>query len=292
MRLLIEVELFKLRKRMMTWIVALLLVALVILMYSVLWSVSARVSAFGEHQQFTGEDLRRALFLQTSVPFSLQIVAFFGSILAMILASGAAGSEYAWGTVRLVATASSGRARTMAAKLIVVFTLIAAGTLLAVTVGLAYSSIITTTNGGSDFSFVDGAFIRDQAAALGRTLFVMTPYVTMAFAAAVVGRSTLAGVGTGVGFAFMEPIVSNLMRLGTGFWKHVPNYLINANIQVLLSQNKLPDVANFGPSQRELAERGANSAGGAALILLLYILVFVALALIVYRRRDITAGTG
>lgn len=287
---LLAVEFFKLRKRMMTWILALLLVGLVILMYSVLWSVSGRVTAFGENKQFTGEELRRALFLQTSVPFSLQVVGSFGTILAMVLAAGAAGSEYGWGTVRLMATAASGRVRLIAAKLLVVSGLIAAGALLAVAVGLAYSTIITVTNGGASVDFVTPGFVKDQAASYGRTLFVMAPYVALAFAVAVIGRSTLAGVGSGIGFAFVEPIVGGLMRLGGNPWRNLPNYLLNANAQVIMVQNKLPDVVRFGPSRRELAGEHVNSAPVAAIILAIYVVVLVALAFYVYRRRDITAG--
>ena len=91
---LIAAEWFKLRKRMMTWVVGIILVALVILLYSVLWSISGRVTTFGEHNEFTAEDLRRALFLQGAVPFALEIAGSFGTILAIILAAGAVGSEY------------------------------------------------------------------------------------------------------------------------------------------------------------------------------------------------------
>ena len=286
---LLAVEFFKLRKRMMTWILAILMVGLVILLYSILWSVSGHVTTFGENAQFTGEDLRRALFLQTSVPFSLQVVASFGTIFAMILAAGAVGSEYSWGTVRLMATAASGRVRLMAAKLLVVGGLVAASALLAVAVGLIYSSIITVTNGGSDFSFVTPGFVRDQAESFGRTLFVMTPYVTLAFAIAAIGRSTLAGVGAGIGIAFIEPIVNGLMRMASNPWKEIPNYMINANADVVLLQNKVPEVIRFGSSDQAIADYHFNGTTEAMVILAAYSVVFVALAFFVYRRRDITA---
>ena len=286
---LLAVEFFKLRKRMMTWLLAILMVGLVILLYSILWSVSGHVTTLGENAQFTGEDLRRALFLQTSVPFSLQVVASFGTIFAMILAAGAVGSEYSWGTVRLMATAASGRVRLMAAKLLVVGGLVAASALLAVAVGLIYSSIITVTNGGSDFSFVTPGFVRDQAESYGRTLFVMAPYVTLAFAIAAIGRSTLAGVGAGIGIAFVEPLIGELMRLAGNPWKEVPNYLINANSDVVLLQNKVPEVIRFGPSDQAIADYHFNGTTEAMVILAAYSVVFVALAFFVYRRRDITA---
>jgi ABC-2 type transport system permease protein len=286
---LMAVEFFKLRKRMMTWILAILMVGLVVLLYSIFWSVSGHVTTFGEQNEFTGEDLRRALFLQTSVPFSLQMVASFGTIFAMILAAGAVGSEYSWGTVRLMATAASGRVRLIAAKLLVVCGLVAAGALLAVVVGLIYSSIITVTNGGSDFTFVTPSFIGDQAESFGRTLFVMAPYITLAFAMAAIGRSTLAGVGAGIGIAFVEPLIGGLMRLAGNPWKEIPNYLLNANSNVVLLQNKVPDVIRFGPTPEDLARNHVNGFPVAMLILALYSVAFIALAFFVYRRRDITA---
>lgn len=291
---LIAVEFFKLRKRMMTWVVAFLLAALIVLLYSIVWSISGRAGSFledGRRVQY--EDLRRGLYLEAGVPFALQIVTQFGTLLAIILAAGAAGSEYAWGTVRLMATASSGRLRLISARLIVVAALVAMGTLLAAVVALIYSTVVTATNGGVDFSFVTASFVSDQVLAYARTLFVVAPYVAIAFAGAIIGRSTLAGVGAGIGMAFLEPLVSGLMRLGGEPWKSMPNYLINANREVIILQNKLPaGLPTFGPSARDLRERGVNSPGEAAIILSVYIVAFVALAFVVYRRRDITAGSG
>ena len=221
---LIAAEFFKLRKRMMTWVLAAILVGLVVLIYSALWSASVRVESFGERSPITGlrhsfRELRQALFLPGAIPYGLQIVGGFGSILAMILAAGAVGSEYAWGTVRLMATASSGRMRMMAAKLIVIFGLVAVGALLAVLAALIYSYIIAVHYGEASASFLTATFVRDQLASYGRTLLVISPYVAFAFALAVVGRSTLAGVGSGLGLAFVEPFVvvgrdNELVRIG------------------------------------------------------------------------------
>ena len=54
MERLLDAEWFKLRKRMMTWVLALILVGLVVLLYSILWSTSSRVARFGEENRFTG----------------------------------------------------------------------------------------------------------------------------------------------------------------------------------------------------------------------------------------------
>jgi ABC-2 type transport system permease protein len=287
---LVAVEFFKLRKRMMTWVLAGLLVGLVVLMYTILWSVSGQIGQFGPDDRFTGDDLRRALFLEASVPFSLQVVGTLGAVLAVILAAGAVGSEYAWGTVRIMATASSGRLRLIAAKLIVVWALIVAGAILGILVGVAYSSVITYVNGGTDFGFIDASWFWDQVQTFGRTLFVMSPYVMLAFAAATVGRSTLAGAGVGIGFAFVEQIITGLMRLGGEPWRSMPNYLIDANVDSVRLLNPVPQAARFGPPEEQIAAQGLHSPEVAALILAAYTLAFVVVAFAVYRWRDITAS--
>jgi ABC-type transport system involved in multi-copper enzyme maturation permease subunit len=289
MKQLVEVEFFKLRKRMMAWVVALLMVAFVVLLYSVLWSTSVRVAHFGETNQFTGLDLRQGLYLPAAIPYALQIVASFGATLAMILAAGAIGSEYAWGTVRLMATASSGRLRLISAKLLVVFGFTAAGTLLAVAAALAYSAIITFYYGNASASFLTASFARDQLAAYGRTLFVLAPYVTLAFGMAVVGRSTLAGVGTGMGVAFLEPLIGALMRTAGSPWKDIPDYLLNANARIILLQNKVPEVLpRFGGGRGEITV--AHSPVVAGLIVMGYTLAFISVSFYLFRTRDISSS--
>jgi ABC-type transport system involved in multi-copper enzyme maturation permease subunit len=266
MRPLIHVEFFKLRKRMMSWVLALILTGLVVLLYTVLWSTSVRVARFGENNQFTGF-----------------------ATLAMILAAGAVGSEYAWGTVRLMATAASGRLRMISAKLLVVFALVAAGTLVAVAVALIYSLIITVYYGNATASFLTMGYARDQLESYGRTLFVLAPYVTLAFGVAIIGRSTLAGVGTGMGVAFLEPLIGALMRTAGSPWKDIPDYLLNANTRIILLQNKLPEVLpRFGGGRGEVTV--AHSPMVAGLIVMTYTLVFIAVPFYLFRTRDIGAS--
>lgn len=282
---LMATEFFKLRKRMMTWVVALILMGLVVLLYSVLWSASSRVQNFGEGHRFTGIDLRQALFLPGAVPYALQVVGTFGAILAIILAAGSIGSEYAWGTVRLMATVSSGRMKLILAKLVVVFGLTAVGTLLAIAVALAYSFIIALYYGGASGSFLTATFVGDQFAAYGRTLLVLTPYMTLAFAVAVLGRSTLAGVGTGMGVAFAEPLINGLLGAAGSPWSNIPHYLLNTNRQIVLLQNKVPPVLpRLGAGAGGVPVHSALVAG---LILAAYAVAFIAVALVLYRRRDI-----
>jgi hypothetical protein len=80
------------------------------------------------------------------------------------------------------------------------------------------------------------------------------------------------------------------MRLADSPWSDIPDWLIGSNVEVVLLENDLPEVARFGPPEEELASDGANTLGRASIILAAYSLAFTALAFLTYRRRDITAG--
>ena len=174
--------------------------------------------------------------------------------------------------------------RLIAAKLIVVFGLTAAGTLLAVAAALTYSLVIALYYGDASASFLTTSFVRDELGAYGRTLLVLTPYVTLAFSVAVIGRSTLAGVGTGMGVAFAEPLVDGLLRAAGSPWQRVPDYLLNANRQIILLQNHVPAVL---PRLGGGENAAAHSPMEAGMILAAYAVLFVVIALVLYRRRDI-----
>jgi ABC-type transport system involved in multi-copper enzyme maturation permease subunit len=288
---LIDAEFFKMRKRLMTWVCALVLVGLIMLLYWVLWDASGEATKRLGNSRFLQQDLRRVLYLQYSVPFSLQVVGFFGAVLAVVFAAGSAGGEYGWGTVRLIATSAPGRVKLMTAKMFVVTVMTCLGAALAVAVGLAMSGFITWTSGGANWDFVTNDFLWNQFEAYIRTVYVLMPYVFMAFCISVIGRSTLAGVGAGLGVATVGRLIAELMQQGGEPWRSLPDYFIHRNADILMAQNVVPrPLPQFGPSLNNLARNEAFSPETAALILGIYIFVFIAATLIVFSRRDIAAG--
>ena len=56
---LIDAEFFKMRKRLMTWVCALVLVGLILLLYWVLWDASGEATKRLGNSRFFQQDLRR-----------------------------------------------------------------------------------------------------------------------------------------------------------------------------------------------------------------------------------------
>jgi len=57
---------------------------------------------------------------------------------------------------------------------------------------------------------------------------------------AIVGRSAMPGIATGIGVFFLEDIVTALMRAAGGWIANVPDYLLNTNTNAITALNDLP----------------------------------------------------
>jgi ABC-2 type transport system permease protein len=150
-------------------------------------------------------------------------------------------------------------------------------------------SIITTAIGGSsfDFSFATGGYIWDQFVQFWRTYFIILPFTLLGFLFALVGRSAMPGIAVGIGVAFLESIITALMRLAGGWVANIPDYLFTANVNAINALNQLPtgfgSGQGFGGSSTNLP-----SAEHAFIVLAVYIVIFTVVPFYIIRRRDVT----
>ncbi len=292
MNRLLGAELFKLRKRLMTQVLGVLLVAIIVLLYLVLWAVTGTLADSVTLEPEVSEDLqtlRRALFVRQAIPFGLMLVRAFGTLFAIVLVAGAVGSEYSWGTLRPMLACAESRLKFLGAKLAAVGLLIGLGILAGLAASLATSSLIAALSGGADLSFLDGHYVGRSLLSVGRTVLTILPYVLIAAFASILGRSTLAGIAAGLGTLFLEGIASGLMRLAGGWVGHVPDYLLDRNADSLMAANGLLEElrGTFGHADTTMLD--FQPQWEAALILGAYSVVALVAALILFRRRDVTA---
>jgi ABC-2 type transport system permease protein len=278
---LIEAELFKLRKRSMTWILLAVMVAVVVVIYLILLAISNVALPNGRR---AGE-IVSLLGLPGAIPFAFRLLASFGSALGVVLFASGIGNEYNWRTIRTVLISSESRAKILIAKLIAMGLCVVAGLLIGVAVGFGMS-LLTTALGGYrfDFSFFTAGYAWDQFLQLCRTLYIMLPYELLAFLFAIVGKSAMPGIAVGIGAFFLEGIISALMYAAGGWIAQIPAYLINANFNAFNGLNRLPTQLGgaFGGS---LATPGIEHA---AIVLGAYIAVFLAAAFLTFQKRDVT----
>ena len=277
---MIKVELTKLRKRKMTWILLVVMVAFYCLSYFGFYAVVQNPPA--------RMDAEAVAAFQSNLTFPKAANMIFstaqgiGSLLLIILVASAVGNEYGWGTVRQVLTRKGVRYQYVLAKMAAYIIYAIIGVLIAVIIGFLFSMVTTTLIDGSiDWSFVTATFIGDMFRNYGWTLYAVLPYILLAGTFAVLGRSAMVGIGASLGYYFIEQIAVQIFGGAGGNWAKIPNYLIGPNSEALLPQIQLA-----GPFASSV---DAPSTLWAAIAVLIYSAALLGISLWLFKKRDITA---
>jgi ABC-2 type transport system permease protein len=160
-----------------------------------------------------------------------------GGICAIILAAGALGSEYSWGTLRTMLARQPNRGRFLAAKVITLQLVLLAGILICLVFGAGLALVFGSLLGNlGALQAFDLALVPLGAL---RALYVMLPYVMFTIAGCVIGRSVLAGMAAGFIFLVLDVglgALSFLANLG-GVPAVLVNLVLQPNINTLIALN-------------------------------------------------------
>ncbi|MCJ7768987.1 MAG: ABC transporter permease [Dehalococcoidales bacterium] len=307
---LIGVELFKLKKR---WLLYMLLIAL--LAFSIIPIIADYSSyntilknnpgiediditeipsggdgvIFGEmptplqRTAIRAASLKESFTLPGSIEGVFSTIAGLGPILVIILAASAIGSEYRWGTLRQMLVKGTGRAGYLGSKLIGIAIAIIAGIIIAL-LSVFITSLITTwlATGGISWDFLSLDFIGHLFSSLGRILLILGVYFTLAALFTVWLRSVTAGMIIGIIFISAESIIIALLSGSSGWLADIVPYTIGHNIQELTGSYifGIPDYANTKDLFAWLKP---------VAILLTYCTALLAAGFYAFRRQDITA---
>ncbi|MBV9615641.1 MAG: ABC transporter permease [Ktedonobacteraceae bacterium] len=207
--------------------------------------------------------------------------------LIIILAGVIVGGEYSLGTVRLIFTRGPTRIQFLLAKLLAALICTVIGLLAIALIGISLGYLLSLVSGTTpDFHFFTGAWLAHALLYLLVGMLGWFAYAMVALFFGTLGRSTTAGVVSGLIWLFMEPILSQLLHLLSGivggaignFLKAVPDYLINNNIDALL-QNQSHLIEGLPAS--------SLSDLHALFVLAGYLVVFVGLSCWLIVQRDV-----
>jgi ABC-type transport system involved in multi-copper enzyme maturation permease subunit len=110
------------------------------------------------------------------------------------------------------------------------------------------------------------------------------PFALLAFLFTVLGKSTAAGIGFGIGASIIESIITGLLSSTHGWLAKIPDYLLSANISKITSLSG----ASSGVTIRAGSNSTAPSALHAFIVVAVYCVIFTAIAYTIFRRRDVT----
>jgi len=284
---LIRAEWLKLSRRPLSWI--LLILFLVLLVAQILTqfalTVSMPVRSGIVSAQF--DEWRRGVIFPGIFATALSHVNSLGGIFAVIFAAGAIGSEYSWGTLRTHLARNPARDRYLLAKLTTIMLMLATATLLATLLAALLSAILSPLLGSAIRITPDD--LMNLIPAILRAIYVLLPYVLLTAYATLLTRSVLGGVAIGLSYIIVETGFGALalLRVLGGVWALVYNLTIGQNINTLTLMNRHA----FGLRPETTAPLDLSQLPSplqATIVVAVYSALFLAFALILFRRRDIT----
>jgi len=273
-------EALKLRKRLMTRIVfgfvTIGMAGFMSLAY--LWVRLASYPSAAEREVDLDALMLPAVFTDVNA-----IIGGLGGILIAMLAASMVGSEFGWGTVRVLVGSGVTRTRLLAAKVVALFETIVlfvvAGLLTGVTMSLAFALI---GGHGVSLDWVSGDTLSDILMIVVRQSFMLMIPAIVAFTVAVVARSLAAGIAVGIGLQIIDQILSSLLGSIGGFAGRLQDLLLTTNLSAIDQYNTV------GTPQIDTTLPDVWQAVG---LLTLYSAVMLSVAFAAFGRRDIASGS-
>lgn len=310
---LIGMELYKLRRRLMSKVIGSITVLLAILLFlfislGTLVTLNAPAQTFAPPCQSSNpsdcptlspsqleqarQEALRSISSPLRLPTSLNVAVQFAltpcTILIIILAGISAGEEYSVGTVRLLYARGPTRTQFLLAKLGTALLLVIGGLLLMALLGIMTGQALNPISGfAQNGDFFTAEWLGHASLYMLFAMLNWFLYAVIAIFFGTLGRSTVAGIVGALIWFFVEPIVTTVLNLlgnfspgpfGT-FLKAIPDYLIGNNISALLDQQ---GHYLFGGSEPSL------SAVHALIVLAVYFVFFIVLAWRLSTQRDVT----
>ena len=277
---MVNIEHSKIFKRAILWVELALLALIVIAIYGIMFAVLKGDSVgadIGIEQYLTWPDS-----LMASLSFSAG--PNLGGLLIIVLVGALVAQEYTWGTLQMWISRGVPRPIFLGAK----FAAVLLPALLIVLTPLVIGGLMSAV-----FSLIllDGIpFAQVSWGQLGLDTILYTysllPYAALAFLLAVASRSTVVAIGGGLAYVLLlEGIALQLIGsvLG-GIWAQIGTYLPGGLARGLLALNSgLKVEVGDGPA----LVTPFLEPGPAALGIGLYVVLFVVVAILIFRRQDL-----
>lgn len=272
---MIGAELFLLRKRTSTWALLGIWAAVTLFFSYLLPYLSYRGdtgSDFGESL----DSMLPARFVQTMA----EGLPFYAGSIVLILGVLSFGSEFGWGTWKTMLTQRAGRGQVFGAKIAALGIALVPALILVFVLG-ALSSVVVAALEGASMSFPSGA---DIGLALLSGWLILAVWTAGGVALAMATRGTALAIGIGIMWGLIFEGLIGVFAAGISSLEWLVD-LLRANGYSLIKP--LEQGATLSADGPGIFTGPYVSAMQAALVLALYLALFLGGSLLLLRRRDI-----
>ena len=276
----LHAETLKSRKRWANWILFGILLLAVLLFGYVLTYLILSNPPRNFASRVPASVLKREVFPENLLPDVLSGMSTLGAAIMVIFGSLSTASEYGWLTVQTILVQKPSRIAVLAGKLV----LLAIVTLLVTVVVLGLSALASYILLKIDGSSSDWPAATTLLKGFGALWLQLAVWTAFGMFLGVWFRSTAGAIGGGLTYLFVgEALIGQLLRNTEGV-KEILKFLPGVNASAVNATFPLtyrnPDAVI---TQLVNADRGV-------ITLLVYLVAFTALALVIFRQRDVAGS--
>lgn len=271
-------ELLKMRKRWANWILLGILLAVMVLIGYVLSYIILANPPKGFRSEVPASVLKKEVFPENLLPNVLAGMGTIGAAIMIILGGLNTASEYSWVSIQTILIQKPGRLAILLGKLLALTLASLLISIIVLGVAALTSYVLATVDGAAIAWSPADVLLRGFGTLwlqlLTWTMFGM--FLGLAF------KSTAAAIGGGLTYLFVIETLVGRLFTNTAVLKEITKFLPGLNADAINAtfpySFRNPNVATAVVS----ATRGT-------ITLLVYLLVFVLLAALIFRRRDVGA---
>jgi ABC-2 type transport system permease protein len=269
-------ESLKTRKRWANWILVGILLAWILVLIYLTFFLVVTLSPKSIQGPIPASVLKRRLFPENFVPSVLNAGSSIGAAILLIFGALSTASEFGWLTVQTILIQKPTRAAVLGGKLL----LLGVATLLvsvAMFAAAALASYVAVTLDGSSSAWPAWDVMLKALGALVLQLAVWTAFGAFL---GVAFRSSAAAIGGGLVYLFVgEALLGSLFR-NTPVVKEVLRFLPGINADAINAAFPVT-IRDTGASTQLVG------AGRGVITLIVYLVLFSALSLLIFRDRDV-----
>lgn len=279
-----RMEMTKVFRRRMTWVLVGILTLLVTGVYLLLYAIAQEVLSDPTVAAATVEEVQGMLCWPQALSSLLGLTggAGLGGLMMVVLAGAVTAQEYTWRTTHLWLSRGMPRSAYLLAKYA---SLVIAALLIVLTAVLVASPLTAwfTQQLTGSFSLTDLHLVEMGLSVL-RTAYTILPYISFTFLVAILTRSTAAAIAAGMTYALLEEILVQLLGLAGGIWADVARLAPGSLAAALMQSNMRLVEIDLGTGVNAGLSGPWVAAGGIAL----YAVGLLGLSLWAFRRQNLT----
>jgi ABC-type transport system involved in multi-copper enzyme maturation permease subunit len=215
--------------------------------------------------------------------FGVSIVGGLGSVMLIVFAASHVGTEFGWGTFRTLLAHGASRSGFLVSKaaslLLYVILFMIVGTVAAIGASYTVSAVAGIPVGA-------GVDVPEVARVATKISYTFLPYMALALAIAVWSKSAGAGIASGLVVYFAESIVAGILVSLNKDYAQIVNWGLSRNASALTRTVS----GQGGPTSQDPTASTLPDPTQAAIVLAIYMVIFLALAYWRLRSRDVTVG--